>query len=225
MDRRIVVSGLLAAGGFAFSDAFAGINLGDAQAQAGLRDMLNKGADSSTARLGKPDGYWGDDVVRIPLPKSLATAGKLAKVVGQSGMFDDLHLRINRGAEAAAPLAKDLFHDAIKTMTITDAAGIVRGGPTSGTQYLQDKTTPRLTTAFTPIVENTLQSTGAVEYLDRLVRRNKLDSVVKGDAKTWLGKYTVGLALNGLFHYIGVEETSIRRSPAKNLTGLLKIFG
>ncbi len=209
---------------FLADNAFAA--LGDKQAQTGLRQMLDTGTDASVTRLGKTDGYWGDNLVRIPLPKSFATAQKLAKPLGMSGVFDELHLRINRGAEAAAPLARDLFHDAIKSMTINDAVTIVKGGNTSGTEYLQKTTTPRLTTAFLPILQGALQSTGAVTYLDRAVKRNNLQKYVKDDARTYLGKYAVGYALDGLFHYIGVEETAIRRSPAKRTSQILKaVFG
>ncbi len=226
MDRRGIIIGGLAAAGLLPLPAFAASKLSDATAQKGLRQMLDDGTVASVARLGKTDGYWGDSAVRIPLPKTFAMAGKAAKLIGQSQMFDDLHLRINRGAEAAAPLARDLFHDAISNMSIKDATDIVKGGPTSGTEYLRTTTTPRLTKAFLPIIEGTLQSTGAVEYLDRTVKRNRMEGIIKTDAKTYLGKYTVGLALDGLFHYIGVEETSIRRSPAKRASDILKlVFG
>ncbi len=226
MDRRMVIFGAAGVTGALLSQAAWAKALTSTEAQAGLRDMLDDGTVAAVTRLGKADGYWGDTVVRIPLPKTLASAQKLAKPLGLSGVFDELHLRINRGAEAAAPLAKDLFHDAIHQMTIKDAVSIVKGSNTSGTEYLQKTTTPRLTEAFTPIIGNTLASTGAVEYLDRAVKRNKLQGVVKTDAKTYLSGYAVQYALNGLFHYIGVEETAIRRSPAKRASDILKlVFG
>jgi hypothetical protein len=225
LDRRIVLAGLTGlVGTTAWGEAVAAI--GDNQAQSALRQMLNDGTVASVTKLGKTDGYWGDSVIRIPLPKTLAKAQKLAKPLGLSGVFDELHLRINRGAEQAAPLAKDLFLDAIKAMTIKDAVGIITGASTAGTDYLEKTTSPRLTTAFTPIVENALQSAGAVTYFDRAVKRNNLQSIVKTDAKTYLGKYAVTYALTGLFHYIGVEETAIRRSPAKRGSQILKsVFG
>jgi hypothetical protein len=226
MDRRIVIAGLAGLTGTLLSDAAWAKALTSSEAQAGLRDMLDDGTVAAVTRLGKTDGYWGDSLVRIPLPKPLASAQKIAKPLGLSGLFDELHLRINRGAEAAAPLAKDLFHDAISQMTIKDAVGIVKGGNTSGTEYLQKTTTPRLTEAFMPVIGNALASTGAVDYLDRVVKRNKLQGVVKTDARTYLSSYAVSFALDGLFHYIGVEETAIRRSPAKRASDILKlVFG
>ncbi|WP_443751284.1 DUF4197 domain-containing protein [Asticcacaulis solisilvae] len=235
MDRRIFLA-LLGASGMAWNadatDLKSLIEKATAKGGSGsdadgaLRETLTDGTLSAVTRVSKPDGYWGDSAIRIPLPKALAGVQAIAKPLGMSGALDDVHLRMNRAAEAAAPLARDLFLDAIRGMTIKDAVGIIKGGPTSGTEYLQKTTTPRLTSAFTPPMEDALQSTGCVQSLDAAVKRNKLGGIVHGDAKTYLSKYAVGLALNGLFHYIGVEETSIRHDPGKTGSNLLKrVFG
>ncbi len=238
MDRRyfltLVAAGGLAANAAGAQDLKAILNaakgshgpLSNGDADAGLREALSRGTVNAVTRVSKSDGYWGDDSIRIPLPKALAGPQKLLKPMGMSGPLDEVHQRMNHAAEAAAPLAKDLFLDAIKSMTIKDAVGIVRGGPTSGTDYLQRATTPRLTTAFTPPMEDALQSTGCVQSLNDAIKRNSLQGVVHGDAKTWLGKYAVGLALDGLFHYVGSEEASIRHDPGKTGSSLLKtVFG
>jgi len=237
MDRRIFLGILGAAGLATTADADTlkslidkAVNknsgLSGKDADSGLREALTDGTLSAVRQVSKPDGYWGDDIIRIPLPKTLARVQAIAKPLGMSGALDDVHLRMNRAAEAAAPLARELFLDAIRGMTIKDAVGIVKGGPTSGTEYLQKTTTPRLTAAFTPPMAHALENTGAVESLDAAVRRNRLQGVVKTDAKTYLSRYAVGLALNGLFHYVGVEEANIRRDPARTGSSLLKrVFG
>ncbi len=235
-DRRMILLTLAAAAiaGSAQADSktnavlksLMGAKLTDKDAQDGLRQALTKGSDAAVTRVAKPDGYWGDNLIRIPLPKKLASVQKLMKPLGQSGVFDDLHMRMNRAAEAAAPVARGLFVDAITGMTIQDAVDIVKGGNTAGTEYLQKTTTPRLTDAFTPPMENALAQTGAVEYLDRAIKRNSLQGLIQTDPKTYLGKYAVGLALDGIFHYVGSEETAIRRDPAKRTTQILKtVFG
>lgn len=231
MDRRTLLLGLMVAA--VAGDASAKVklknvlsSLSDKDASNGLREMLADGTAAAVLQVGKPGGYWDDDAVRIPLPKPLGGLQKTLKPIGQSGLLDDLQLRMNRAAESAAPVAKDLFVSAIKAMTIKDAVGIVRGGSTAGTEYLQKTTTPGLTTAFTPPMESALQSTGAIDYLNRAIQRNSLQSMIKTDPKTWLSGHAVTYALNGLFHYVGVEETAIRKDPAKRTTQLLKsVFG
>ena len=225
MDRRILLTGLVSLGAFGFADgAFA--KLSNADAQAGLRAALKQGADTAVTRLSQTNGYWGDSQIRITLPKTLASAQKLLKPLGQSGLLDDLHLRMNRAAESAAPVARGLFVNAIQTLTINDAMAIIKGGNTAGTLYLQKKTTPALTTAFTPPMENAMQASGAVDYFDRAIKRNNLKSYFQTDAKTYLGQYATGLALQGLFIFVGREETAIRRDPAKRTVQILKtVFG
>ncbi|MGN6209642.1 DUF4197 domain-containing protein [Asticcacaulis sp.] len=225
MDRRFLLTGVVSLGAMGFAqDALA--KLSNADAQAGLRAALQQGADTAVTHLSQTNGYWGDPQIRIPLPKTLASAQKLLKPLGQSGLLDDLHLRMNRAAENAAPVARGLFINAIQTLTINDAVGIIRGGNTAGTLYLQKKTTPALTAAFTPPMENAMQASGAVDYFDRAIKRNNLKSYFQTDAKTYLGQYVTGLALQGLFIFVGREETAIRRDPAKRTTQILKsVFG
>lgn len=240
MDRR-TFSALVTCGLFSIADQAAASDvkiqnvldaLGMAKvmsskdADTGLRAALSQGTEVAVKKVGKVDGYWGDPAVRIALPSTLAKVQKTLKPLGASGLLDDLHLKMNRAAEVAAPVAKGLFADAIKSMTITDAVAIVKGGNTSGTDYLKKTTSPRLITLFTPPMEQAMESTGAVEYLKRSIKRNGLTAYVKEDPKVYLGKHAVGLALDGLFHYIGVEEVAIRRDPAKRTTQILKsVFG
>ncbi|MFT3996885.1 MAG: DUF4197 domain-containing protein [Asticcacaulis sp.] len=238
MDRRFVIAALISTGWTTQAAAETDLSkivkavtaskggLTNAQADSGLREALSLGAASAVTRVGKTDGYWGDSLIRIPLPDTLAKVQRTLKPLGMSGALDDVHLKVNRAAEVAAPVAKSLFVDAIKAMTIQDAISIVKGGPTSGTQYLQKTTTPRLTTLFTPPIQTALQDTGAVQALDRAIQRNGLNSYIKKEPKIYLSEFAVGKALGGLFHYVGTEETAIRTDPAKRTSAILKtVFG
>jgi len=200
--------------------------LSNDDADKGLREALSLGAASAVTQVGKPDGYWGDGLIQIPLPKALAQVQKTLKPLGLSGALDEVHSSMNHAAEQAAPVAKDLFLDAIRSLTLKDAIGIVKGGPTSGTQYLKSATTPRLTTLFTPPIASALEHTGAVTSLDQAIARNGLKAYVKEDPKTYLSKHAVKYALSGLFYYVGEEESAIRRDPAKRTSEILKrVFG
>lgn len=238
MDRRFVIAALISTGWTTAASAESDLSkiiksvtaskggLTNAQADSGLREALSLGAAAAVTRVGKADGYWGDNLIRIPLPDTLSKVQRTLKPLGMSGALDDVHLKMNRAAETAAPVAKSLFIDAIKALTIQDAIGIVKGGPTSGTQYLQKTTTPRLTTLFTPPIQTALQDTGAVQALDRAIQRNGLNSYIKKEPKVYLSEFAVGKALGGLFHYVGTEETAIRTDPAKRTSAILRtVFG
>ena len=90
--------------------------------------------------LGKPDGFLANPKVRIPLPGFLADAAKFLRAMGRGKQIEELEVAMNRAAEAAVPLARQLLVNAVKTMTVTDAKNILTGGETSVTTFFADKT-------------------------------------------------------------------------------------
>ena len=70
---------------------------------------LEAGALNAVKLLGVPDGFWANPKVHIPLPGGLQDAARLLKAMGQKKQVEDLELAINRAAENAVPLAKNLL--------------------------------------------------------------------------------------------------------------------
>jgi hypothetical protein len=138
-------------------------------------------------------------------------------------MLDDLQLKMNRAAEQAAPKALGIFTDAASNMSIGDARGILNGPKDAATQYFRRTTSGKLTSSFRPIVDNSLSSVGAVTAL-KSVQAKASSLPFGGDsAKSFnLTDFTVGKALDGLFHYLAAEEEAIRTDPAARTTDLLK---
>ena len=206
-----------------------GAGLSNSDIVSGLKAALNAGTKAAVAQVGRRDGFWGDSLIRIPLPGFLKNAQSALALVGQSGLLDDIELRLNRGAEKAAPYAKTIFINSIKSMTIDDALGILRGGDTSATDYFQRTMTPPLQTAFRPIINRELKGAGAMKSYDRMAARYSTLPFVPGlaqDGKDQLIDHGLAGALGGLFHYVGEEEKKIRHDPAKRTTEILrKVFG
>lgn len=214
-------------------------------AQRGLREALTNGAVAAVLRLGRTDGYWRDPVARIELPDPLDDVQRGLRPLRASGMLDDLQLRSNRAAETAAPQARQIFIDAIRTFTIDDIVGVIRGGETAGTQLLSARTRPGLLGLFRPPMVSSLQSSGAAPAFDRVATRynreigrlgglgGNLASSTGAPQQTsgaqlrdQFADYCVGKALDGLFHYVGEEERAIRRDPARRTSDLLRrVFG
>ncbi len=203
--------------------------LSEADAAAGIRAALNNGIAHAVATVGRRGGYLNDPAIRIPLPGFLRDAQSTLSRIGMSGALDDLETQLNRGAEAAAPVARDIFLDAIRGLTIRDAIGIVRGPSNAATQYLQRTTTPTLTGLFRPITVTALEQAGAMRTYDNLVGRLRnipLAPQYGEDAKNDLIDHGVEKGLDGLFHYIGKEEAAIRANPAKRTSEILRrVFG
>ncbi len=191
----------------------------------GLLEALRVGTERVVAQVGAPDGYNLDPAIHIPLPGSLGKVQSVLKAVGMSHMADDLELRLNRAAEAAAPEAKELFWQAIGEMTFDDARKIYNGPDDAATRYFQGKMTPPLTERMTPVVDRSLADVGAIQSYDAMMKRYKAVPFVP-DVKADLSGYAVEKAMDGLFHYVAKEEAAIRNDPAARTTELLKkVFG
>jgi hypothetical protein len=195
----------------------------------GLKAALDNGVGNALANVGVLDGFLGNDIVRIPLPKVLQDVQSFLAPMGVDGLLVDLQTQLNRGAEKAAPVAKDIFLGAVRDLTITDAFDILRGPDTAATEYLRGRTTDRLAQLFAPIMENALNQTGALRLVDDV--SSQLKSVpfapnLGSDARTDLIDHGVKYGLSGVFHYIGEEEKAIRADPAKRTSEILRrVFG
>ena len=204
-----------------------GASLSQGEIGAGLKDALKVASRRVVSRVGKTDGYNGDPAIRIPLPGPLQKIEAPLHAIGAGGTLDDLHLKMNRAAEQAAPKALNIFVDAASAMTINDAHAILTGPQDAATQYFRRTTSESLTTSFRPVVDGTLSSVGAVRSF-KSVQTKAADIPLAGrEVESFdLTDFTVGKALDGLFHYLAQEEASIRSNPAARTTDLLrKVFG
>ena len=163
--------------------------------------------------------------IHIPLPDTLAKVQSTLKLVGSSDMADDLELRLNRAAEAAAPKAKAVFWDAIAAMTLDDAKRIYDGPKDAATQYFRGKMSAPLADSMRPVIESTLSQGGAINAYDDMIDRYKSVPFVP-DVKANLTAYVLKRTLDALFLYLAREEAAIRENPAQRSTALLrKVFG
>ncbi len=112
-------------------------SLGTDEIAAGLREALKVGAERVVGVVGQKDGFNGNSEIHIPLPETLAKVQSTLRMIGASGLADDLELRLNRAAEAAAPRAKAVFWQAISDMTLDDVKRIYEGPKDAATQYFR----------------------------------------------------------------------------------------
>ena len=204
------------------------LSLGDltnTEASQGLKTALEKGALAAVSLLGKTDGFLGNDKVRIPLPGYLEDAAKLLKGLGQGKRVDELLTSMNRAAETAVPLAKDLLVNAVKSMNVSDAKKILSGGETSVTRFFAEKTRDPLAVKFLPVVTKATEKVGlAAKYNRVAAKAESMGLVKKEDAN--IQQYVTGKSLDGLYYMIGEEEKKIRQDPVGTGSAVLKkVFG
>lgn len=204
----------------------AGGELSLAEIDAGLRQALEIGTNRVASQIGVTDGYWNDPQIQIPLPGRLGQVQNELGKLGLAGPLDDLQLRMNRAAEDAVPAGKRIVIDAVQSITIEDALGILRGGDSAATDFLRGRTEASLRQTFTPFVENALESSGAYQALDSVTSSQPLLAVAATDYKSDLTTFAVQYGLDGLFTYLAVEEQKIRDNPVSRTTELLRrVFG
>lgn len=142
----------------------------------GLKTALTVGTDSSSTALSLVNGYYGDALVKIPLPDEalkiqsdvnaiLSLAPSLSSYLNLDKQFENVVKSINRAAEDAAKDAAPIFKNAITDLSIAQGWEILNGqvpddqtkaggfDSTAATQYLSNKTFSPLTDLYAPKID------------------------------------------------------------------------
>jgi hypothetical protein len=146
----------------------------------GLKTALNVGSDSASTSLSVTDGYYGNSLVKIPLPPEAveirekingnATLAWISSTIGLEEKFEDVIKTVNRSAESAAREAAPIFKEAITGLTISQGWDILNGivpsgkkstlaedfDSTAATKYLSQKTYVPLTDLYAPKINAAL---------------------------------------------------------------------
>ncbi len=200
-------------------------DLSNADASGGVKAALQQGAQAAVALLGRPDGFLANPQVRIGLPGYLEDAAKVMKSLGQGRRIDELVTSINRAAEAAVPMGKDLLVKAVQTMTVTDAKNILTGGSTSVTAFFAERTRLPLGERFLPVVNQATEKVGLTQKYNAFAGKAASFGLLKPDEAN-LAQYVTGKTLDGLYFMIGEEERRIRQNPTGASSAILKkVFG
>ena len=200
-------------------------DLSNKDAASGLKEALIKGSQEAVTLLAKQNGFLGNERVRIPLPESLRQVEGLMRAFGMGKYADELVTTMNRAAETAVAEAKPLLLNAVKSMSVQDAKGILTGGDDAATQYFKRSTSAALGGKFLPIVKKATQKVKLADRYNEFAGKGaKLGLVDKKDAD--LNDYVTQKALDGLFLMIADEEMKIRKDPLGSASSIIsKVFG
>jgi len=227
----------------------------------GLKEALEIGTDNSVLSASAVGGYLENEAIKILLPPEVQalkdevdngsidigiTSIPYSTIMDayvalnpnvQEGIFEDLIVAMNRGAENAADKALPIFGDAIATMSIQDGLQILQGNETAATDYFYDRTNQDLFNAFQPDVRTALNQSGAVDLYDDLIgflnfeydaviTTIKVSDVINTGLPESIDGYATTEAIDGLFFLVGEEEKKIREDPfAWGSSIIEKVFG
>ncbi len=205
----------------------------------GLKEALIVGTNNSANILGVTDGYYKDDLVKILLPPEADIIVKnISKIPGGDQLIEDVLLKINRAAEDAVKDAKPIFVSSIKSMTITDAVGILKGGENAATNYLHKTTYDQLVELYRPKIKASVEkklvgNVSTAQSWNTITKKwNDIAKSLVGQMAGFkpveieLDEYLTHKALDGLFLKIEAEEKQIREDPVARVNNILKrVFG
>ncbi|WP_436515497.1 DUF4197 domain-containing protein [Ekhidna sp. To15] len=230
-----------------FDDAINPLPLSESEIIQGLKEALSIGLDNSVVSASDPGGYLQNEAIKILLPTEVTDLQSKIQTESIGGivplsvvydayidlendgndLFDELITAMNRGAENAADKALPIFGNAITSMSIDDARGILDGNNTAATSYFYEETNVALFQAFSPEVKTALEGTGAIQiYTDVVGFLNYeydptglgLTTVSPNDVLNInlpedIDEYATEKAVDGLFFLVGEEEKKIRDDP------------
>lgn len=204
-----------------------GTAVSEQEAAGGIREAMAQGVQRAVLQLGRTDGFYGNEALRIRAPGQLRKLTDTARQLGAGRQVDQFELSMNRAAEKAVPLAADIFADAVREMSVRDALDIVRGQEDAGTRFFRRVTEDRLRAQFLPIVSQATAEAGVTQRYKAVVGRNSaLVTALGGGEAVDLDRYVTDEALDALFAVVAEEERAIRRDPAQRSSALLKkVFG
>lgn len=198
-----------------------GYGITQAEIGNGLKQALRIGITQQVTKLAKENGFYGNSLVRIPLPQELQKVEQTLRDIGLENLADEGIQALNAAAEDAVKTAIPIFVDAVEGMTFQDAKNILLGGNRAATTYLENQTTQALYNEFKPIIHNSFSKVGADKIWNNLITRyNKIPFTSNVNAN--LTDYVTQEALDGVYTMIAVEEKDIRSNFSSRTTDLLR---
>lgn len=190
----------------------------------GLKQALELGVQDGIQKLGKTDGFYGNQLTRILLPEELQKVDNTLRNIGLGSLADEGIKLLNKAAEDAVSEAAPIFISAIKNMTFTDAKEILFGANNAASLYLEDKTSTQLFNAFQPKIKNSLGKVGADKVWEQIF--TNYNRLTGQKITTDLNSYVTEQAIDRVFKVVEEKENGIRENIGLRNTPLLKeVFG
>ena len=220
MARRTFLAGAAAAGLLALP---ACQSLGGFSMVNAIRHLLTLSSQAAFAALTAPGGFWDSEVARFEAPEVFGSSGTgvLKNLLTSAAFKQNLQHQLNIVAEKGAARAAPVVYAAVSKISVPDALGLVRGGPTAATSFLRTEMGPALINAMIPELTDELRLSGD-PVVGQAIRA--LSGVDIGE----MAHAVANRADNSIWYQIGHEESAIRAHPETTkdplLIGVFKVL-
>ncbi len=220
MARRAFMAGTAAAGVLLLPgcQSMGGFSMVEA-----IRRLLTVSSQAAFAVLTAPGGFWDSEIARFEAPAlfSASGTGLLRKLLTSTVFKQNLQHQLNIVAEKGAERAAPVVYEAVRSISVPDAIGLVRGGPTAAATFLRGAMGPALINAMIPGLTDALR-VSSDPVLGQAVRA--LSGVDIGQ----MAQSVANRADNSIWYQIGHEESAIRANPEATrdplLIGVFKVL-
>jgi hypothetical protein len=196
---------------------------------AGLKEALKIGINNAVQTSSRTDGFYKNPSLFIPFPEDAEKVKNTAINLGMRSQVERFEKTLNRAAEEAVKEATPVFINAITSMTIEDAFGLLRSeSHNAATAYLRSRTESELLLLFKPSVEDAIEKVELTKYWNPLSSAYNTATTFTGGEQVNpdLPAYVTDQAMDGLFLLVEEEEKKIRENPGARVSDLLKkVFG
>jgi hypothetical protein len=189
-----------------------------------LKDALSQGLFRSFDAFADPQG---NPLVRFAFPGDAAKIEKTLRDLGMDRMVDQVTGKFTRAMARAASVSRPIFLDAVKRMTIRDAANILlTDNMHAATDYFKQVMQPELITAFRPIVDSTVRLEGADKDWQGLISIYNKIPFINRPLENNLTDFVSARIIDFMFMTVANEEEQIRTKYEFRKTDLMKkVFG
>ncbi len=189
----------------------------------GLKDALSQGLFKGFDAFANPEG---NPLVRFAFPGEAEKIEKTLRDLGFDKAINQVTGKFTRAMSSAVNVAKPLFFDAVKKMTIKDAAKIlVTDNTHAATDYFKQAMKPGLMIAFRPIVDSTIKIEKADEEWKGITSIYNSIPFINKPLETSLTDFVSARVIDLMFLMVANEEEQIRSKYELRKTDMMrKVF-
>ncbi|MDZ4795644.1 MAG: DUF4197 domain-containing protein [Bacteroidota bacterium] len=186
----------------------------------GLKDALSQGLFRGFNAFADPAG---NPLVRFVFPGEAEKIEKTLRDLGFDKVINQVTGKFTKAMSSAVTVAKPLFFDAIKNMSIKDAAKIlVTDNPHAATDYFKQSMKPGLMTAFRPIVDSTIKTEGGDKEWSGITNIYNSIPFIKKPLENSLTDFISARVVDLMFVMVASEEADIRSKYEFRKTDMMK---
>ncbi len=190
----------------------------------GLKEALSQGLFKGFDAFADPNG---NPLVRFAFPGEAEKIERTLRDLGFDKAINQVTGKFTRAMSSAVAVARPAFSDALKSMSVRDAAKIlVTDNPHAATEYFKITMKPSLMSGFRPIVDSTIKVEGADKEWSSITSLYNSIPFINKPLENSLTDFITARVIDGLFLMVANEEEQVRSKYEFRKTDLMKkIFG